>query len=189
MMRLDLWQEKIDQGFSVTEGDRAELDRGTASYETLARIYRQAHGRGPEVAAQQYHRLYGKFPWEEKRSFNWPWRAAPRPSLALRIIDVRVTTYRYWWPSYGEVYKLASQCLLEAPRPDAAHLALPLTVATLRITGPVRAYILDGMSPTGEIIALTLLPGADVVEAAPGVPNPGDLIRDPEGNIVIPAAD
>jgi hypothetical protein len=108
--------------------------------------------------------------------------------LTLRTIDVRVTTYRSWYPTYGDVYALSSVLIIE-PRAEGLWLLLPRRLASFRIQGPVRVHIVDGVSQGGNVVGLTLLPGVDVAEPAPGVPNPGDLIHDQEGNILLPAAD
>ena len=185
---LEHWQEKIDRAFAVAPDDRAALEKGGAAPDLLARIFRAVHATTPEVAARIQRKVSGKYAWEDRPRFHWPWELLRVP-LTRVTLEARVATYRFWYPTYGDMYQLASALMLEPPPPNGGRLFLPRRLAGFRIDGPVRVHVVEGVREGGDIVGLTLLPGVDVAERAPGVPNPGEFIHDAEGNIIVPAAD
>jgi len=172
---LEGWQTKLDKALSITRQDRELLEGGLASEEDLGRIYFQVH----EFV-----------PWENQSLWKRLWRQRTRPRL--QVIEGTATTYRYWWPTYGDCYQLASNLAIKAVGfKEPCQVPTPEALSPFLITGAVRVFAItdrqldDGL--TG-FVALTLLASAHVEEKEPARPNPGDLIYDND-KIVVPPAD
>lgn len=102
-------------------------------------------------------------------------RAVPKRIL---VVEGSATTRRYWFPSYGEVSRLCADVLLGEER-----YVLPAQFDDHAVVGPVRIFAIEAepkVAPgaaRGLVVALELLPGAELTRRAPTKQPPTDFLR------------